>query len=231
MTKIKICGLFRDEDIDSANEARPDYIGFVFAPSRRRVSPRRAARLRARLMGGIIPVGVFVNAPAEEIIALYDRGIIAMAQLHGGEDGAYIAALKGRSAVPVIRALRIETAEDLPPGVCCASRIRSQKIHKYNRLLGGQGGRAGTPDFFLLDHGAGGTGRAFDWSLLKDVSGPGLFGSSCFLAGGIGIHNIEGALAYGPYGIDVSGGAETHGLKDRDKMIRLVQKVREGVGG
>jgi indole-3-glycerol phosphate synthase/phosphoribosylanthranilate isomerase len=214
ITKIKICGLFRDEDIDFANEAGPDYIGFVFAPSPRRVSAPRAERLRGRLAEGIIPVGVFVNAPADEIIALYEGGIIAMAQLHGGEDGAYIAALRARSAVPVIRALRIETKDDIALG----------EPDQGSRQ--GAGGVAGAPDFFLLDHGAGGTGRAFDWTLLKDISGPGVFRSSCFLAGGIDMHNIEEALSYRPYGIDVSGGAETRGLKDRDKMIRLVQKVR-----
>jgi phosphoribosylanthranilate isomerase len=218
MTKIKICGLFRDEDIDFSNEAGPDYIGFVFAPSRRRVSAPRAARLRGRLAEGIIPVGVFVNAPVDEIVTLYEGGIISLAQLHGGEDGAYIAALKARSAVPVIRALRIEPGD--------VSVLGEQEPGAPQ----GAEGMAGAPDFFLLDHGTGGTGRAFDWTLLKDISGPGIFRSSCFLAGGIDMHNIEDALSYRPYGIDVSGGAETHGLKDRDKMIRLVQKVREGVG-
>jgi phosphoribosylanthranilate isomerase len=218
MAKIKICGLFRDEDIGFANEAAPDYIGFVFAPSRRRVSPRRAARLRERLGGGIIPVGVFVNAPAEEIISLYDRGIIAMAQLHGGEDRGYIAALKARRAIPVIRALRVEAGgmegggDIFPAG---EGRLSPP-------------GTEGAADYFLLDHGAGGTGRAFNWALLKALSGRDIFGASCFLAGGIDVYNIEEALSYGPYGIDLSGGAETQGLKDREKMIRLVQKVREG---
>jgi phosphoribosylanthranilate isomerase len=213
MTKIKICGLFRDEDIEFANEAGPDYAGFVFAPSRRQVSPRRAGQLRARLREGIIPVGVFVNAPADEIISLYDRGIIAMAQLHGGEGRPYIAALKERRALPLIRAVLIEGRDGL----------RGEDIAAGQDLVSPQGG----PDFLLFDHGKGGTGQAFDWGLLKDMPEPGIFSSSCFLAGGIGMHNIAEALAYRPYGIDVSSGAETHGIKDRVKMIRLVQKVRE----
>ena len=84
--KIKICGLFRSEDIDYVNEARPDYVGFVFAESRRQVSPEQAANLRSRLANGIVPVGVFVNAPAANIAALYRDGVISIAQLHGAED-------------------------------------------------------------------------------------------------------------------------------------------------
>jgi phosphoribosylanthranilate isomerase len=112
MTKIKICGLFREEDIIFANEAAPDFIGFVFAESRRQVSATQAARLRSHLRPDIVPVGVFVNAPAEEIAALYRDGIIAIAQLHGTEDAAYIHRLKtlsvapGLPPVPVIKTLR-----------------------------------------------------------------------------------------------------------------------------
>jgi phosphoribosylanthranilate isomerase len=90
MTKIKICGLFRDCDIEYVNEARPDYAGFVFAESRRRVTTGHAGKLRERLAVDIKPVGVFVDAPAEDIAMLYSEGIIAMAQLHGGEDESYI---------------------------------------------------------------------------------------------------------------------------------------------
>jgi phosphoribosylanthranilate isomerase len=216
MAKIKICGLFRDEDIDFANEAGPDYIGFVFAPSRRRVSPSQAGRLRRRLRREILPIGVFVNAPIDEIISLYDEGTIAAAQLHGGEDGAYIAALKERRALPVIRALRLETGEGEAPWLW-------EILSRQERERDGA-----TPDFFLLDHGAGGAGRAFDWELFKDIPTPEVFHRFCFLAGGVALHNIEEALSYGPYGIDVSSGAETGGIKDRDKMIRLVQQVRGG---
>ena len=102
MSKIKICGLFREEDIDAANEAMPDYIGFVFAESKRRVTPDQAEILRARLNPGIIPVGVFVNAPIEDILVLYHAGVIEIAQLHGGENEAYIA----RLPMPVIQAIQ-----------------------------------------------------------------------------------------------------------------------------
>jgi phosphoribosylanthranilate isomerase len=203
--KIKICGLFREEDIGYANEAQPDYIGFVFAKSRRRVSPALAAKLRERLDAGIIPVGVFVNAPAEEIAALYHNGIISIAQLHGGEDGPYIAALKALSAgdMPVIKALRAEA-------VSGAAALAAT---------------AAGADYLLLDHGAGGTGKAFDWGVVEKLREdyPQI---PWFLAGGIGTHNIEDAVLLRPFGIDVSSGAETGCLKDHDKILKLVQAVR-----
>jgi phosphoribosylanthranilate isomerase len=147
VAKIKICGLFREADIEFANEAEPDFIGFVFAESRRRVSPGQAARLRSRLREGIIPVGVFVNAPAEEIAALYRDGLIAMAQLHGKEDAAYIRRLKtlsaagGQSSIPVIKALRIT-------GPIEAAALENPAA-----------------DYLLLDSGSG-SGQPFDWALL-----------------------------------------------------------------
>ncbi len=206
--KIKICGLSRDDDISFANEAGPDYIGFVFAKSKRRVSPDCAARLRARLRHDIVPVGVFVNAPVEEIAALYRDGIIGIAQLHGDESQGYIAELKkltaSVSSVPVlvIKAVQVESREDILDSV-----------------------RSGA-DYLLLDHGTGGTGKPFDWALLEDGDFLNGLPVPCFLAGGIDMYNIEEALRFKPLGIDVSSGAETGSVKDRDKMIQLVQKVR-----
>jgi phosphoribosylanthranilate isomerase len=83
--RIKICGLFRDEDIEAANRAMPDYAGWVFAPSRRRVSVEWAARARARLDPAITPVGVFVDEAADRVVALLKLGVIDIAQLHGRE--------------------------------------------------------------------------------------------------------------------------------------------------
>ena len=116
--RIKICGLFREQDIDFANEARPDYAGFVFAPSRRQVSPAHAANLRRRLSDDIIPVGVFVNAPITEIVNLYNENVIAIAQLHGDEDEAYVAMLKeasaigGREPVPIIKTINLTQSHE-----------------------------------------------------------------------------------------------------------------------
>lgn len=140
MSLVKICGLTRPEDIAAANEAGPTYIGFVFAPSRRRVTPETAARLRAGLRADIRVVGVFVDAPPGEPEALLQRGIIDIVQLHGRETEEDIRALKERTGAPVIKAVRMQTPGD-------AARWRDSAA-----------------DWLLLDNGAGGTGRAFDYA-------------------------------------------------------------------
>jgi phosphoribosylanthranilate isomerase len=213
--KIKICGLFREQDIDYVNEARPDYIGFVFAESKRRVSPAFAADLRSRLSGEIIPVGVFVNSPIADIVALYNENIIVIAQLHGTEDDEYITRLKemsaagGKRPVEVIKTMQIKASFSPLP-----------TPHSPLPSLGA--------DYYLIDSGAG-SGKAFDWELLNS---PGMNALKAakpwFLAGGIGLDNIEQALSFNPYALDVSSGAETDGVKDREKIVQLTEIVRKG---
>ena len=131
MSLVKICGLTRPEDIAAANEAGPTYIGFVFAPSRRRVTPETAARLRAGLRADIRVVGVFVDAPPGEPEALLQRGIIDIVQLHGRETEEDIRALKERTGAPVIKAVRMQTPGDAPDGGtrrptgCCWTTARA----------------------------------------------------------------------------------------------------------
>ncbi len=202
MTKIKLCGLKRPQDIQAANELLPAYIGFVFAPkSRRYVHPDRAEELRRMLNPGIIPVGVFVNETPEAVAALLDRGIIDIAQLHGSEDAAYIRRLRQLTQKPLIQAFRIETPADVAAA------------------------QASPADYVLLDSGAGGTGTSFDWSLLKNIQRP------YFLAGGLTPENVGGAVAaLHPYAVDVSSGIETDGTKDKEKMTQFVRAVH-GVPG
>lgn len=114
MTRIKLCGLTRPEDIAAANALQPEYIGFVFAPkSRRYVSRELAAELKAQLSPGIQAVGVFVNEAPETVAGLLNAGIIDIAQLHGQEDAAYIARLRGLTARPLWQAFRVTDAESL----------------------------------------------------------------------------------------------------------------------
>ncbi|MDD4715384.1 MAG: phosphoribosylanthranilate isomerase [Oscillospiraceae bacterium] len=199
--KIKICGLSRQEDIAAVNEARPDYVGFVFAPSRRQVDPDRAKRLKKALNPGILAVGVFVNALAEEILPLCRAGVIDLIQLHGEENAAYITALKARTHAPVIRAVRVRSK---------AQVLRAQEIPCDYLLLDAY--RKGMP---------GGTGEGFDWSLLPPLSKP------FFLAGGIRLETVKTAASVCPYCLDVSSGAETGGRKDPNKIKALVRAVRE----
>lgn len=146
-TKVKICGLFRPEDISAANQAQPDYIGFVFAKSRRQVSPQQAEMLRAKLSPDIVPIGVFVNAPISHVLSLLEAHIIDGAQLHGDEEESYIETLKARTAKPIIKAVCVKSHQD---------------------ILSWQKTRA---DFLLLDYGAG-EGKTFDWSLTARCNRP-----------------------------------------------------------
>ena len=198
MARIKICGLFRERDIDVVNQAGPEYIGLVFASSPRQVSKAQARCLRARLAKGIVPVGVFVNANIEEILSLCGDGIIEAAQLHGGEDEAYIKELKRRCSLPIIKAVRCGAAPRLDTAAITGA------------------------DYLLFDSGKGGTGVAFDWSLLSEAQG----GTPWFLAGGVTVDNITEAASLNPYCIDVSSGAETGGVKDPRKIRRLVHLAR-----
>lgn len=198
MTKIKLCGLRRQEDIQAANELLPEYIGFVFAPkSRRYVSPEQAAALRKLLRPGITAVGVFVNETPETVAELLNQGIIDMAQLHGSEDEAYIQRLRSLTQKPLIRAFRVKTKQDIVEA------------------------KASTADYVLLDSGAG-TGTVFDWTLLQSVRRP------YFLAGGLDPNNASEAVGrFRPYAVDVSSGIETNGVKDPIKMAEFVSAVRK----
>lgn len=197
MTRIKLCGLTREEDINAVNELRPEYIGFVFwERSKRNISPDDALRLRQMLLPGITPVGVFVDESAENIAALVRRGIIGCVQLHGSETNEDIARLRSLVTVPVIRAFRVKTTADITLAEKSAA------------------------DMVLLDSGTG-SGVSFDWSWLAGAKRP------YFLAGGLNCDNVSKAVSdLHPYAVDVSSGIETGGVKDKDKMKRFVAAVR-----
>lgn len=199
MTRVKICGLRRKEDIQAVNELRPDYIGFVFAKGRRQVRMEEAMALRRLLVTDIRAVGVFVDEPLERILDVLKCGVIDMVQLHGREDETYIDKLKCQagSLVQIIKAVRMDSADSADAW---------------------QGSAA---DYLLLDNGAGGTGQAFDHNLIKAMRKP------FFLAGGMKPANVEEAIkTVHPYAVDVSSGVETDGWKDRDKIEEIIRRVR-----
>lgn len=194
--KIKICGLCRDEDIDYANQVQPDYAGFVFAKSRRQITEEQAIRFREKLLPQIQTVGVFVNAPAEEIIAYLTDGIIDMAQLHGDETEEDIQYIKAVTHKPVIKAVKVR--------------------HRYDV----EAWLDSEADYLLFDSGAG-SGETFDWELLAGVDreyflAGGLQPDNLERA-------MEAVEAYA---IDLSSGVETDGVKDFAKMQKVVQTVR-----
>lgn len=198
MTKIKLCGLTRPEDIAAANALEPDFVGFVFAPkSRRYVTGEQAGTLRKQLSPTIQAVGVFVDEEPERVAALLEEGIIDLAQLHGREDEGYLERLRALTEKPIIQAFPIKTPKDLE---------RAQ---------------ASSADNILLDSGAG-TGIPFDWTLLKNFRRP------YFLAGGLGPDNVAQAIrTLHPWGVDVSSGIETGGVKDFHKMAAFAAAVRK----
>ena len=202
MTRIKLCGLTRLCDIETANELLPEYVGFVFVrKSRRAVTAETAKELRRVLDPAVCTVGVFVQEAPETVAALLENGIIDLAQLHGGEDPDYIDKLRTMTDKPLIQAFRVDTAADL------------------------ERARGSTADYILLDHGAGGTGLSFDWKLLEHYNRP------YFLAGGLEPGNVTEAVEMlHPFAVDVSSGIETEGVKDREKMRAFVKAVRNVMG-
>ena len=197
MPKIKICGLRRAEDVAAVNQYPPDFIGFVFAEDRKRyVPPREAAALRRMLAPEITAVGVFVNADTDFVIALMRKGIFEIAQLHGQESEEQVRRIKEATGKPVIKAVSVKTTADIDAW------------------------RGSSADYLLFDNGIGGTGRQFDWSLLRGYEKP------FFLAGGINSANLNSALATGAYAVDISGGVETDGYKDAAKIAEAVRLVR-----
>ena len=209
MSRIKICGLTRQEDISAVNMAVPDYIGFVFAPKSRRFLPlEKAAALKRGLLPEIQAAGVFVNAPLHEVMRAAQEKIIDVIQLHGTEDEAYIEKLRKETALPIIKAYPARGPRDIAEANSSAA------------------------DMILLDTyrsgSFGGSGETFGWELLSGLKRP------FFLAGGIGLSNLGEALATGAYGIDVSSGAEgADGKKDAEKIKQIVAMVRkaESKGG
>ena len=214
MVKIKICGMKRLEDIEMANKYKPDYIGFVFAESPRKVSYEEAKDLSKLLGEDIVPVGVFVNEHMKLIVDLFKDGIIDIAQLHGDEDENYIKNLKAKSIeqtgkeIPVINAIEVEDNAD------------------FNGNL--MEWRDSASDYFILDSGKG-SGKTFDWDLIDKESE--FFNNSIFLAGGLNKSNLDSAIKeFNPFAVDLSSSVETDGLKDEEKIkeiIEIIDKYRK----
>ena len=198
MTKIKICGLFRDQDIDYVNEAKPDYAGFIlhFQKSHRNLDLDRAVMLRKGLLPLIRLVCVFVNQPLETVVHTAEVLQADVIQLHGHENDDYIKELRERTGKELWKAFRIRCKEDL----AAASLSKA--------------------DMVLLDNGYG-TGQAFDWSLLESFDRP------FILAGGLNPENIPDAInLMKPVAVDLSSGVETGKEKDRDKIMAAVRAAR-----
>ncbi|MCA6071736.1 MAG: phosphoribosylanthranilate isomerase [Endomicrobium sp.] len=199
MSKIKICGLKRLEDINFVNVAKPDYVGFVFAGMKRKIDFNTAAKFKSLLDSNMQVVGVFVNEPLDNIVGLCEDKIIDLVQPHGDEDEFYISKLKEKVKQPIIKVVRVK-----------------EKICYINTKA----------DFTLFDTRSnfeyGGGGKVFDWNLIKGYKKP------FFIAGGLNKDNIEKALTeLKPYCVDLSSGVETNGVKDLKKIKEVIEIIRK----
>ncbi len=204
--KIKICGLKRKEDIEIVNRLQPDYVGLVFAGSKRRVSEETAAELARLLDSGIQKVGVFVDAPEEQILRLLENRVIDLAQLHGNESEEAVHRIRMQSQKPVIRVRILQDSAE------AESAMKPEYMTEA--------------EYMLFDSGMG-SGRCLDeknLALLKQFDRP------YFLAGGLDPENVTGILdklsGCIPYAVDVSSGVETDGYKDEQKIRDFIARVR-----
>ena len=215
--KVKMCGISKVETIPAVVEAKPDYMGLVFAPSKRQVTVDQAKTLveelhkqyTKRYNNGaeqsnndeIKTVGVFVNETLDNLVSIATETNLDAVQLHGDEDEAFIQSLKERTNVEVWKAVQIRSAADAEAWIdSSADMLLFDAYHKDER---------------------GGTGEVFDWSCLDEFERP------FMLAGGIDSTNVARAIrTVRPYGIDISSGIETDGVKDNEKITAFTKLVR-----
>jgi len=200
MTKIKICGLTRVEDVVWANEMMPDYVGFVFAQSKRRIDAKKAREIVDKLNPNIKKVGVFVNQMPEHLSEIIKSCRLDIAQLHGDETPEYC----NQIDIPVWKAMSVKSKRQL------------DALNHYD------------VDAILLDgynpKAKGGTGTGFNWEWAKEMN----FNMPLVLAGGLNADNVLQAInTLHPFVVDVSSSVETNGVKDFTKIITFIRKVRD----
>lgn len=213
-TRIKICGL-RDAATIRGMDGLPVHeIGFIFAKSRRQVTAETAAELvreAARLSGadGKPPrtVGVFVDPEPDSLRALLAAVPLDVVQLHGGESPAFCRAVRREHGVEVWKVFAIRGGE-APP---------ADRLAPYT----------GAIDAAMIDTAGGGTGSAFDWSLVAGYKeAAAAAGVPLYVAGGLHPDNVRELIdGYAPDGVDVSSGVETDGMKDLTKIASFTRKV------
>ncbi|MDD4094728.1 MAG: phosphoribosylanthranilate isomerase [Oscillospiraceae bacterium] len=226
MTRIKLCGLRRPIDAEIANACLPDYIGFVFAASPRRVSSSEAAEIAINLNPGIRKVGVFVGTEPKEVAGIVDSVGLDVVQLHFDTTPEYNERL--RRALPKSSDRKIEVWQRIavPLEATEASDV-------LERIIGYPPVESFDALVFdvITDKRDGGSGIPFPWKAgMAAAKVLRVMNSRIIIAGGIGPHNVRQAIEYfSPFAVDVSGSVETDGYKDRDKVAELIRAVRGGV--
>lgn len=203
MTKIKICGMRRVDDILYVNTYHPDYAGFILSEGfKRTIGFDSFCELDSRLDKDIKRVGVFVNEPTESILKYYADKLDVI-QLHGEENAEYISKLRENCDCEIWKAVRVEYADDI-------AKADALPVHKL-----------------LIDSFSagsyGGTGKRVDLDVFSNVN----ISKPFFLAGGLNEDNICSAMEkVQPYGVDFSSSVETDGIKDENKIKRIVETIR-----
>lgn len=206
MVKVKICGLRRVEDIIAVSRHKADFAGFVFAPSKRKVSPELARALRKSLKDPVRAVGVFVDMPVSEVAAIAEWCGMDVIQLHGNEDTRTVQTLRTMlpSRYEIWKAVHVRTTEDIM--AAAALGVDRLVLDTYS------------PD------AAGGTGATFNWKLIQNCNIP----LPYFLAGGLEAQNVAEAIRLvHPYGVDVSTGVEIDDVKSEPRIEQFIRTVRE----
>ena len=214
--RIKFCGITQEDTVPVLLDTKPEYVGFVFAPSKRQVTVEQAQSIVRSLQDSLTttsgdtsssPVGVFVNETIPTIIEIAKAVPLSAVQLHGDETIAYIETLRNQlreqelESVQIWKAIQVQGKEDLLPWE--QAPIDGLVADAYSK------------------EERGGTGKTLDWSLLEDVEVP------YYLAGGIGLHNVARAIRrLQPYGLDMSSSLETNGQKDTKKMKTMAQIIK-----
>ncbi|AVQ97891.1 phosphoribosylanthranilate isomerase [Oceanobacillus sp. M65] len=196
---VKICGIQTDQAAEAAVKAGADFIGFVFADSKRRVNPKVAAEIGTHLPPTIKKVGVFVNETKEKMEQIAEEVNLDYIQLHGDEP----ASLARELSYPIIKAFsvgdgNVEEMKDYP----CDYYLLDSPVGRYR----------------------GGNGKSFDWSLIKDLA---FKPNNFLLAGGLTSENVSQAIQEAnPLGVDVSSGVETLGKKDSEKIMKFIMNAK-----
>lgn len=193
MTKVKICGLTTKEAVEASVNSGADYIGFVFAKSKRQVGIKQASHLAQFIPKTVQKVGVFVSPTLMELQEAIVKVPLDLVQIHGEFSDEDFEKLD----VPSIRAISVKkTLEEIETKA----------------------------DFLLFDAPLAGSGKTFDWELLKDEN----IEKPYFLAGGLTVDNVKQAITFfRPYAVDVSSGVETDGKKDLLKIMRFIESVKK----
>lgn len=209
--KVKICGLKTVADVEKVNKYLPEYIGFVFAATKRFVTDEQALTMKQALDARIKAVGVFVDEPQEHIVSLCKRNIIDMVQLHGSETKKYIRELKQKICVPVIKAVKVKSVSEV-------IKLMSDEA-----------------DYMLYDTYKkgeyGGTGERFSLEMLESAFENVRVQKSVikpyFVAGGLDCENVKDIINQTDcYAVDVSTGVETDGIKDEIKIKKFIENCR-----